>query len=396
MHAKSKGWERAKLASCDREKWKYLWPRQYERRARRGRTATCQSGRWRKSFRCLLAGEEAPSPRGSEATRPPGASGEEPPLLERNQAAGLEHGPGQPGPAGCRGPSHQRSTGGLARTGGPGGQRLDRGVRGPRWRADSHLQRGHGAGEEILAVLQLLEVGGPRLGQRRGLPFRRHLPHQRGRLPRAHVTAAPPPPATWLSGAGRWWERALCAGSGLGVRGCPLTGTRRPGSGPMQLVGARRTPQSLSPTKAASALVCVLGASPCRGTLTVAGDAACGGLAWGRAECERCLLEWSTGERTPEEQLPSHPLLARSCPALFLRKMARCPVLSSCQEEPAQRGWHFYHCSPSPCALHRQVGRKFSKFCSPFCISHWIRNSFSVRKLLVTLFKMRSSLGREN
>lgn len=136
------------------------------------------------------------------------------PLARREQAArsrrcwnrtrprGWSTGRASQGRRGAGGPSHQHSTGGLARTGGPGGQRLDRGVRGPRWRADSHLQRGHGAGEEILAVLQLLEVGGPRLGQRRGLPFRRHLPHQRGRPPRGHVTAAPPPPPRDWRGLG--------------------------------------------------------------------------------------------------------------------------------------------------------------------------------------------------
>lgn len=81
------------------------------------------------------------------------------------------------------------------------------GGRGP----SSHLQRGHGAGEEVLAVLQLLQLGRLRLPHRRGLPLRRHLSSDPAA--RAHVTPAPPLGTWWGSGRARW---------GAVAGGCPV------------------------------------------------------------------------------------------------------------------------------------------------------------------------------
>lgn len=77
--------------------------------------------------------------------------------------------------------------GGAAPAAGPRSERQAApGGRGP----GSHLQRGHSAGEEVLAVFQLLQLGRPRLPHRRGLPLRRHLPSDPAA--RAHVTPATP------------------------------------------------------------------------------------------------------------------------------------------------------------------------------------------------------------
>lgn len=146
-----------------------------------------------KSFELPLAAE-APCPpsgkhRGAEAEVGGGAG---------SAAAGRGPGRSEGARPGARGLGQERSTGGLTGRGGDGrggyergGPQAGHGEQGLQRRANSpHLQGGHGAGEEVLAVLQLLEVGGPRLCQRRRLALRRHLPLRPG--PRAHVTAHRP------------------------------------------------------------------------------------------------------------------------------------------------------------------------------------------------------------
>lgn len=184
----------AKLVSRHEERGKNLSPRQYTKGVRGGKAATWHSGTWRKGFWFRSAAEDprgSTEPRGAEAARPPERKrrGAAAPGAEAGSgaAAGDPAGKGRRPGGGSRGPGQERGTGGLAGRegkGGPGERRPGRGRRGPRWRPASHLQSGHGAGEEVLAVLQLLEVGGPRLPQRRGLPLRRHLPLQPGRQPR--------------------------------------------------------------------------------------------------------------------------------------------------------------------------------------------------------------------
>lgn len=231
-------------------------------------------------------------------------------------------------PAACRGEE------GPAGTGPAAGLGVRRGGR-----ALSHLQGGHRAGEEVLAVLQLLEVGGPRLPQRRRLPLRRHLPLQPGCQPR-------PPTLTWRrprpllprdgaevggtgarrGGARRSRPRPLLGGSGL--RGC-----RR------EAVHGRRSLRAelrsvLVPAEAASAC-----RAPRRGKLAVpgvclpacaAGRAGAGRVQpqwlWAGAGCVRGLCGEGRGGPFP---LPRH-----SSPAAVPQ-----PVSS----EPLRGGWRGLH-----------------------------------------------------
>lgn len=140
IHTKAKGagvTGPARLAWCEEERWKYLFPRLYEKGVRRRKAATWHSGTWRKSFGFLLAGEDL---RGT--TEPPRGRGHSPAGREaprsrryrnRGRRRGRSRGPGRSGPgAPARSAAPAAWRGGEGR-GGPRGRRRGRGVRAPRW-----------------------------------------------------------------------------------------------------------------------------------------------------------------------------------------------------------------------------------------------------------------------